>query len=68
MDEARERALDALGSVEEDEVLLDPVLAGELVQAPRAHRRLERELVVADLGRGDALDGHDELPPGESNM
>ena len=63
----RLRAL--LGGVDEDrQVLLDPILAGELVEPPRPNGRLERELLIRDLGGRDALDRHRSSPGRESNM
>ena len=57
-----------LGSVDQDrQVLLDPILSGELVEATRPDGRLERALVLGHIGRGDALDRH-RSRAGESNM
>ena len=48
-----------LRGVDQDrQVLLDPILPGELVEPPRADGRLERELLLGDLGGRDALDRH----------
>ena len=58
-----------LGGVDEDrQVLLDPILAGELVEPPRPNGRLERELLIGDLGGRDALDRHRSSAGRESNM
>ena len=58
-----------LGRVDEDrQVLLDPVLAGELVEPPRPDGRLERALLLGDLRARDALDRHRSSFAAESNM
>ena len=57
--------------IEEDgQVLLDALLARELVQAAGPDSGLERELLRGDLGGADPLDRHDAIPPPrtESNM
>ena len=54
-----DRLLAVAGGVDQDrQVLLDPILAGELVEAPRPDGRLEGDLVLGDDGAGDPLDGH----------
>ena len=58
-----------LRRVDEDrQVLLDPILAGELVEPPRPNGRLERALLLRDLGARDALDRHRCVSRRESNM
>ena len=48
-----------LRSVDQDrQVLLDPILAGELVEPSRPNGRLECELLLRDRGARDALDRH----------
>ena len=48
-----------LGGVDEDrEVLLHAILAGELVEPAGPDGRLEGELLLGDVGGGDALDRH----------
>ena len=57
--------------VEQDrQVLLDPFLAGELVESARTDRRLERQLLGLNLRGADALDRHAAVPStqSESNM
>ena len=66
--------VDRLGAlprgVDQDrQVLLDPILPGELVQPARPDGRFQGQLVLGDLRAGDPLDGHAvSLPAPESNM
>jgi hypothetical protein len=48
-----------LRGVDEDrQVLIDPILPGELVEAARPYGRLEGELLGRDVCARDALDRH----------
>ncbi len=58
-----ENVVDRLGPMlcridQDGQVLLDPILTGELVESSRPYSRLQGELVGRDLRRGDALDRH----------
>ena len=46
------------GVDQDPEVLLDPLLARELVETARAHGGLERGLFGQNLGAADPFDGH----------
>ena len=57
-----DRLVTVPGGIDEDrEVLLHAVLAGELVEPARAHRGLERSLVLGHVGGRHALDRHRAL-------
>jgi hypothetical protein len=51
------------------QVLLDPILPGELIQPSRPDAGLQDQLVLGDLRAGHPLDRHQRrLPASESNM
>jgi hypothetical protein len=65
--------VDRLGPVlrrvdQDRQVLLDPVLPGELVEPPRPDGRLECQLVVGNRGARDPLDRHRVRRAAKSNM